>query len=81
MYIGKMPLAFCLTWALIAMSHLSQAVQIESIRQHFIGLNQQTYNRLQLERSQDRMINAEQMRKLVTLEVMRATSNNPDIHP
>ncbi|MNR26342.1 hypothetical protein D3C85_1435490 [compost metagenome] len=78
MYIGKTPLAFCLTLALIAISHFSQGSQIESVSQHAIDLNRQTYNRLQLERSQDRATNNEQMQKLVILEVMRATSTQPN---
>ncbi|MNY60603.1 hypothetical protein D3C86_1971780 [compost metagenome] len=76
MYIGKTPLAFCLTLALIAISHFSQGSQIESVSQHVIDLNRQTYNRLQLERSQDRATNEEQARKIVSVEVMRATTSN-----
>jgi hypothetical protein len=79
MYIGKIPLAFCMTWALIVILHFSQGAEIESVSQHSIDLNRQTYNRLQLERSQDRTINEEQTRKIVSVEVMRATSNNLNI--
>lgn len=78
MYIGKTPLAFCLTLALIAISHFSQGSQIEFVSQHSIDLNRQTYNRLQLERSQDRAIDNEQIQKLVTLEVIRAISTDPN---
>jgi len=79
MYIGKIPLAFCMTWALIVKLHFSQGAEIESVSQHAIDLNRQTYNRLQLERSQDRSISEEQTRKIVSVEVVRATSNNPNI--
>ncbi|MGF6558176.1 hypothetical protein ABIA48_004556 [Pseudomonas sp. S30_BP2TU TE3576] len=79
MYIGKTPFAFCLTLTLIAISHFSQGSQIESVSQHAIDLNRQTYNRLQLERSQDKTIDNEQIQKLVALEVMRATSSNKNI--
>lgn len=79
MYIGRTPLAFLLLLVLIAVSHFSQSARIESVNQHAIDLNQQTYNRLQLERSQDRTINEEQIRKIVSVEVMRATSTNPNI--
>lgn len=81
MYIGKTPLAFCLTLVLIAVSHFSQSTQIESVSQHAIDLSRQTYNQLQLERSQDRALNEEQTRKIVSLEVVRATSSNPNINP
>lgn len=80
MYIGKTPLAFCMTWALILILHFIQSAKIEYISQHSINLNRQTYNRLQLERSQDRAISEEQTRKIVSIEVMRATSNNPNIN-
>jgi hypothetical protein len=79
MYVGKIPLAFCMTWALIVILHVSQVAEIESVSQHAIDLNRQTYNRLQLERSQDRAISEEQTRKIVSVEVVRATSNNPNI--
>lgn len=81
MYIGKIPLAFCMTWVLIVILHFSQGTEIESVRQHANDLNRQTYNRLQLERSQDRTINEEQTRKIVSVEVMREKSNNPNINP
>lgn len=74
MHIGKIPFAFCMTWALIVILHFSQSARIESVSQHAIDLNRQTYNRLQLERSQDRAINEEQTRKIVSVEVMRAKS-------
>jgi len=79
MYIGRTPLAFLLTLVLIAVSHFGQSAQIEYISQHAIDLNRQTYNRIQLERSQDRATNEEQARKIVSVEVMRATSNNQNI--
>jgi hypothetical protein len=79
MYIGKILLAFCMTWALIVILHFSQGAEIESVNQHTIDLNRQTYNRLQLERSQDRAINEEQTRKIVSVEVVRAIPNNPNI--
>jgi len=79
MYIGRTPLAFLLTLALIAVSHFSQSEQIQSVSQHAIYLNRQTYNRLQLERSQDRTINNEQIRKIVSMEIIRAMPNNPNI--
>lgn len=79
MYIGRTPLAFLLLLVLIAVSHFSQSARIESVSQHAIDLNRQTYNRLQLERSQDRAVDEEQTRKIVSVEVMRATSNNPNI--
>lgn len=75
MYIGKIPFAFFMTWALIVILQFSQSVRIESVSQHAIDLNRQTYNRLQLERSQDRAINEVQIRKIVSVEVVRATSN------
>jgi len=75
MYIGKTALALCLSWILFAMSHFNQVSQIEAVRQHSIELNRQTYNRLQLERSQDRSSNEEQTRKIVSVEIMRATAN------
>lgn len=81
MYVGRTPLAFLLTVVLIAVSHFSQSAQINSISQHAIDLNRHTYNRLQLERSQDRAVNEEQTRKIVSIEVVRATSNNPAINP
>jgi hypothetical protein len=34
MYIGKIPLAFCMTWALIVILHFSQGAEIESVSQH-----------------------------------------------
>jgi len=80
MYIGKIPLAFCMTWALIVILHVSQRAEIESVSQHSIDLNRQTYNRLQLERSQDSAISEEQTRKNVSIEVVRAISNNPSIN-
>lgn len=74
MYIGKIPLAFCMTWALIVILHFSQGAEIETVSQHAIDLNRQTYNRLQSDRSQDRALNEEQARKIVSVEIMRATS-------
>lgn len=74
MYVGKIPLAFCMTWALIVILHFSQGAEIETVSQHSIDLNRQTYNRLQLERSQDRALNEELARKIVSVEIMRATS-------
>lgn len=79
MYIGRTPLAFLLTLVLIAVSHFVQSAQIESINQYAIDLSRQTYNRLQLERSQDRATIEEQTRKIVSVEVMRATSSNQNI--
>lgn len=79
MYVGRTPLAFLLTVVLIAVSHFSQSAQINSVSQHAIDLNRQTYNRLQLERSQDRAVNEEQTRKIVSAEFMRDTSNNQNI--
>jgi len=81
MYIGKTPLAFCMTWALIVILQFSQRAEIESISQHSIDLNRQTYNRVQLERSQEREINEEQIRKIVSIEVARAASNIQNINP
>ena len=81
MYIGRTPLGFLLTLALIAVSHFSQSTQIKSVSQHAIDLSRQTYNQLQLERSQDRTLNEEQTRKIVSLEVVRATSSNANINP
>ncbi|WP_324804995.1 hypothetical protein U9R80_11620 [Pseudomonas sp. JQ170C] len=78
MYIGKTALVLCLTWMLFALSHFNQASEIESIRQQSIELNRQTYNRLQIERSQDRALNEEQARKIVSVEIMRATPNKFD---
>lgn len=78
MYVGKTPLAFCMTWALIVILHFSQGAEIESISQHSIDLNRQTYNRVQLERSQEREVNEEQTRKIVSIEVTRATSKIQD---
>lgn len=80
MYIGKTPFAFLLTLVLLAVSHVGQSAQIEAISQHSIDLNRRTYNRLQLERSQDRAINEEQIRKIVSAEVMRAMSSNSKIN-
>lgn len=77
MYIGKTALAFCLTWILFAVSHFNQACEMETVRQHSIELNRQTYNRLQVERSQDRAINEEQARKIVSVEIMRVSPNRP----
>lgn len=79
MHIGRTPLAFLLLLVLIAVSHFSQSAQFESVIQHAIDLNRQTYNRLQVERSQDREANEEQTRKIVSIEIMRATTNNPNI--
>lgn len=79
MYIGRTPLAFLLTLVLIAVSHFSQSGQIQSVSQHVIDLNRQTYNRLQLERSQDRTINNEQIRKVVSMEIIRSMPNNQNI--
>lgn len=76
MYIGKTPLAFCLTLVLIAVSHFSQSAQIESVSQHTIELNRQTYNQLQLERSKDRVLSEEQARRIISIEIIRATSSN-----
>jgi len=80
MYVGRTSLAFLLTLVLIAVSHFSQSARIEYINQHAIDLNRQTYNRLQLERSQDRTINEEQTRKIVSVEFVRKKSNNPNIN-
>jgi hypothetical protein len=80
MYIGRTPLAFLLLLVLIAVSHFSQSARIESVSQHAIDLNRETYNRLQFERSQDSAINEERIQKIVTIEVMRATSNNSNIN-
>lgn len=81
MYIGRIPLGFLLTLVLIAVSHFSHSGQIEFVSQHAIDLNRQTYNRLQLERSQDRTINNEQIRKIVSVEIMRAMPTTPSIRP
>lgn len=81
MYVGRTPLAFLLLLVLVAISHFGQSAKIESISQHAIDLNRQTYNRLQLERSQDRAINEEQTRKIVSVEVARTTSKNQNIKP
>lgn len=75
------PLICCLIWIPIVIALAGQNSKIESVNQHSIDLNRQTYNRLQLERSQDRAIDNKLIQNLVTLEVMRATSNNPSIHP
>ncbi|MNO01117.1 hypothetical protein D3C81_2211750 [compost metagenome] len=66
---------------LIIASHINQGAQIDYVSQHSIDLNRQIYNRLQLERSQDRVTSNEQIQKVVTLEVMRAVSTNPNIKP
>ncbi|MBJ2242507.1 hypothetical protein [Pseudomonas sp. MF6768] len=79
MYIGKTLLAFCLTWALILTLFFGQKAENESISARMIDLNRQTYNQLQLERSKDRTINEEQMRKIIPVEIIRATSSNPNI--
>lgn len=80
MYISKTPLAFCMTWALIVILHFSQGAEIEFVSQQSIDLNRQTYNRLQLERSQDRAVNEDQTRKIVSGEVMRAISSDSKIN-
>lgn len=79
MYIGRTPLTFLLTLVLIAVSHFSQSAQIEYVNRHAIDVNRQTYNRLQLERSQDRAISEEQIRKIISVEVTQATLKKSNI--
>lgn len=70
------PLICYLIWIPIVIALAGQNSKIESVSQHTIDLNRQTYNRLQLERSQDRVTNEEQARKIVSVEVTRAKTNN-----
>lgn len=78
MHIGKTPLALCLTWVLILILHFGQEAEIESVSAHSIDLNRQTHNQLQLERSQERVLNEEQTQRIVSIEIIRATSSNPN---